>query len=146
MDIRRTIPFFAIWLIVLAALCIGFAYDSSTTMYSGLMWMSILVYSNKASYTSEISKRQKWAAIGFVAVFISLIIWTAVSGYGAKSNEYFHNSNYRPYIGLCFFVLYAYCGFWAFCGLRKKANMNSEPQPDETSRLTPSSKVTTRKV
>jgi len=74
MDPRHTIPFFIIWVLVLAALCYGFSYDSSSALYSGPLLFCILVFRNKESYTRKMSAKGKWISIGIAAIVVALIV------------------------------------------------------------------------
>jgi hypothetical protein len=130
MDPRHTIPFFIVWVLVLAALCVGFSYDSSSATYSGPLLFCILVFRNKESYARKMSTKSKWISIGIAVIIIALIMWGAVSGYNSASSKEFNISPYRPYVGLGLFVLYFYAGYTLFQGLRKlRMNSGSSIKP-----------------
>jgi hypothetical protein len=131
MNIRYTIPFFVAWVLVLGGICLGYAFGEPSVMYSGPMWMWILVYGSNKSQKMKMSSRQKWGTIVVVAVIISLIIWGAATGYNEESNKHFNNSVYRPYFGLGWFVLYLACGFSAFRRGREQQENLGDPSDEQ---------------
>lgn len=120
--VRSSIGFFVAWACVLAALSYGYAFGSSSAMFTGPLFASILVFQESGSLSKKMSKREGRIA-GLVAfLVIALVVVGAVTGFNASSNAWLEASGYRPYLGLGWFVLFLLCGLAAFRKLRLQRN------------------------